>query len=45
MSESDLLFWLYASLDELIDFDGYRRNTEDEDYGRGKFIETCNKFG
>lgn len=44
MNDSALLIWLYADIDEIIDFDGY-----DESYGRynerGQSIETCIDYG
>lgn len=41
MNNRSLLNWLYANIDELIDFDGYGEPLEENSNEREQFIKTC----
>lgn len=45
MKERSLLYWLYADIDEVIDFDGYNEPKEDSDNEREQSIKTCSNNG
>jgi len=45
MDEKTLLNWIYADIDELIDFDGYSLVQEESDEERGKSFETGSNNG